>query len=60
LYEGTGDLVQKLTRLINHYAEYQELRSRLSIQMAKFAWLNLITRYDAELERLAQRSDGPD
>ena len=54
LYENTGDLVQKLTHLISHYSEYQELRGQLSNHMAQFAWQNLIDRYDAELERLAR------
>ncbi|MGD8963271.1 MAG: DUF3524 domain-containing protein [Desulfobacterales bacterium] len=56
LYEDTGDLVQKLTRLIHHYGELQELRSRLSTHMAQFAWQNLIDRYDEELERLVRRT----
>ena len=53
LYENTGDLVQKLTRLITHYPEYQELRGQLSAHMGQFAWQNLIGRYDEELQRLA-------
>ncbi|MGD8990064.1 MAG: DUF3524 domain-containing protein [Desulfobacterales bacterium] len=56
LYEDTGDLVQKLTRLINHYGELQELRCRLSTHMAQFAWQNRIDRYDEELERLVRLS----
>ncbi|MGD8725352.1 MAG: DUF3524 domain-containing protein, partial [Desulfobacterales bacterium] len=58
LYEDTGDLVQKLTRLITHYGEYQQLRGQLSAHMQQFAWQNLIDRYDEELERLARLSDG--
>ena len=57
LYKDTGDLVQKLTRLITHYDAYHALRSRLSIHMGKFAWQNLIDRYDEELERLAHMPD---
>jgi glycosyltransferase involved in cell wall biosynthesis len=58
LYEDTGDLVQKLTRLITHCGEYQQLRGQLSAHMEQFAWQNLIGRYDEELERLARLSDG--
>ncbi|MGD8493483.1 MAG: DUF3524 domain-containing protein [Desulfobacterales bacterium] len=57
LYEDTGDLVQKLTRLITDYGRYQELRSQLSSHMAQFAWQDLIDRYDEELENLVRRSD---
>lgn len=57
LYKGTGDLVQKLTRLITYYTEYQQLRGQLSDHMGQFAWQNQIDRYDKELERLARLSD---
>jgi glycosyltransferase involved in cell wall biosynthesis len=60
LYKDTDDLVYKLTLLITHYAEYQELRGRLSNHMGKFAWQNLIDRYDKELERLVRRSNEAD
>jgi glycosyltransferase involved in cell wall biosynthesis len=59
-YKDTSDLVQKLTRLISHYGEYQELRGRLSAHMAQFAWQNLIDRYDEELEKLTRLTDGSD
>ncbi len=54
LYNDTGELAQKLTRVLTHYAGYQALRGKLSTQMGKFAWQNLIGRYDEELARLAQ------
>jgi len=57
LYEDIGDLVQKLTRLLTHHPEVQDLRSQLSSHMAQFAWQNLIDRYDEELERLARLSE---
>jgi hypothetical protein len=45
--------VQKLTRLITNYSGFQALRRELSSAMGRFAWQNLIGRYDAELEKLA-------
>jgi glycosyltransferase involved in cell wall biosynthesis len=57
LYEGSGDLVQKLTHLLTHHPGYKDLRSRLSNHMAQFAWQSLINRYDEELERLARLAD---
>ena len=58
LYEDAGDLVQKLTRLITHYAEFKTLRGQLSAHMGKFAWQNRIDRYDEELEKLVNLPDG--
>ena len=54
LYKDTDDLVEKLIELINQYPGYQSLRNKLSAAMGKFAWENLIDRYDQELEMLAQ------
>ena len=53
LYGNQKDLVQKLSRLIKDYAQFQDLRHRLSGAMQQFAWANLIDRYDEELEKLA-------
>jgi glycosyltransferase involved in cell wall biosynthesis len=52
LYRDKKDLVQKLSRLIQDYPEFQDIRSRLSQAMGRFAWENLIDRYDEELEKL--------
>jgi glycosyltransferase involved in cell wall biosynthesis len=54
LYKDTDELVEKLIELINQYPGYQALRRKLSAAMGKFAWENLIDRYDEELEKLAQ------
>jgi glycosyltransferase involved in cell wall biosynthesis len=53
LYRDNKDLVQKLSRLIQDYADFQDIRSRLSRAMGRFAWENLIDRYDEEFEKLA-------
>ena len=53
LYTDPGDLVDKLSRLITNYSEFEKLRGDLSEQMNRFAWENLIDRYDQELEKLA-------
>ena len=56
LYGNQKDLVQKLSQLIKDYAQFQDLRHRLSDAMQQFAWANLIDRYDEELEKLADMS----
>jgi len=53
LYRDQKDLVQKLSQRIKDYGQLQDLRSRLSNAMGRFAWENLINRYDEELEKLA-------
>ena len=53
LYKDTHELVEKLIELINQYSGFQALRRKLSTAMGKFAWENLIDRYDEELENLA-------
>jgi glycosyltransferase involved in cell wall biosynthesis len=53
LYRDQKDLVQKLSLLIRDYSEFKDMRSKLSRTMARFAWENLIDRYDEELEKLA-------
>ena len=53
LYRDHQDLVAKLKRRICQTAEYNDLRRALSKEMAKFAWPNLIDRYDQALEKLA-------
>ena len=53
LYKDKNELVKKLTRLITNYSMFQELRRELSMAMGRFAWENLIERYDEELEKLA-------
>jgi glycosyltransferase involved in cell wall biosynthesis len=53
LYKDFSDLVEKLTELLTDYSGFQDLRRDLSIHMGKFAWENLVDRYDEELENLA-------
>jgi glycosyltransferase involved in cell wall biosynthesis len=54
LYKDKYELAQKLSRLISNYSGFQELRRELSKEMGRFAWENLIARYDEELEKLAR------
>lgn len=54
LYCDQGDLVAKLTRFLSNPGEHQDLRGNLSRAMTKFAWSNMIDRYDRVLERLAR------
>ncbi len=53
LYRDQNELVQKLFQLIKDYGKFRELRLRLSNAMERFAWPNVIHRYDEELEKLA-------
>jgi glycosyltransferase involved in cell wall biosynthesis len=53
LYKDSGDMVDKLSRLIKDFSTFEKLRGDLSEQMSKFAWENLIDCYDQELEKLA-------
>jgi len=53
LYRDQNELVQKLFQLIKDYVQFRELRHRLSKAMGRFAWDNVIHRYDEELEKLA-------
>ncbi len=56
LYRNQSDLVAKLTRFLSKHHEYQGLREMLSRAMSKFAWSNLIDRYDQILENLAEKT----
>jgi hypothetical protein len=47
-----------LLRRLTDYPRQHELRRRLAAAMGRFAWAQLIGRYDAELERLAARRRG--
>jgi len=53
LYKDKNELVKKLARLITNYPGFQALRRELSMAMGRFAWENLIERYDEALEKLA-------
>jgi hypothetical protein len=54
LYSPVAGQAGISSRLIRDYSEFKEIRSRLSEAMARFAWENLIERYDDELDKLAQ------
>lgn len=56
LYKDAGELVDKLSRLITDLSGFEKLRRDLSEQMSRFAWEDLIDRYDQELERLVHLS----
>jgi glycosyltransferase involved in cell wall biosynthesis len=56
LYSDPKDLVQKLSRLIRDFREFEDIRRRLAGAMGRFAWENLIDRYDEELEKLTRVS----
>jgi glycosyltransferase involved in cell wall biosynthesis len=56
LFKDPGELVNKLSRLIANHSGFQKLRRDLSEAMSRFAWENLIDRYDQELEKLAHLS----
>jgi glycosyltransferase involved in cell wall biosynthesis len=56
LYQNTDELVNMLIRRITDFSGFEDLCRDLSEEMGKFAWENLIDRYDAELEKLPHRS----
>lgn len=53
LYRNQNDLIAKLSRLLSEPAGFADLRRDLARAMTKFAWPNLIDRYDQLLENLA-------
>ena len=55
LYQDQEDLIARLHRLIQRFEDYQESRFRLAQAMARYAWGNMIDRYDALLESLARK-----
>jgi glycosyltransferase involved in cell wall biosynthesis len=57
-YRSDAELNAMLLRRLTDYPRQQGLRSRLAAAMGRFAWPQLIGRYDAELERLAARRPG--
>ncbi len=56
LYHDLDDLVIRLHRLVNHYADYQAIRFNLAKAMERYAWNNVIERYDSLLESLVHVS----
>jgi glycosyltransferase involved in cell wall biosynthesis len=56
LYQNMDGLVEKLIHRLTDPSGFGDLRRELSEEMGRFAWENLIGRYDEELERLALRS----
>ena len=55
LYQNTDQLVEKLIRRLIDPSAFDDLRRGLSKEMGKFAWENIIGRYDEELVKLARR-----
>lgn len=53
LYQDQKDLVEKLCFFILNYPKFRITCQNLSEAMSRFAWKNLIDRYDEILERLA-------
>jgi glycosyltransferase involved in cell wall biosynthesis len=54
-YRSDEELNAMLLRRLTDYPRQQRLRRRLADEMGRFAWAQLIGRYDTELERLAAR-----
>jgi glycosyltransferase involved in cell wall biosynthesis len=53
LYQNQNELVEKLCFFILNYPKFQTTIHNLSEAMSRFAWKNLIDRYDEILEKLA-------
>ncbi len=54
LYQDQEDLIARLCHLLARFDDYHTLRSQLAEAMGCYAWDNMIERYDALLESLAQ------
>jgi glycosyltransferase involved in cell wall biosynthesis len=54
LYQDQEDLIARLCRLLALFDDYHTLRSQLAEAMGRYAWDNMIDRYDSLLESLAQ------
>lgn len=52
LYQDHNELVEKLCFFISNYPQFQIKCQNLSAAMSRFAWENLIDRYDAVLDDL--------
>jgi glycosyltransferase involved in cell wall biosynthesis len=57
LYRNHDDMIAKLARFLSESTDYADLRRDLARTMTKFAWPNLIDRYDRVLEELAGISE---
>lgn len=56
LYNDRTEMVEKLCILLSKNLHRRKLGDRLSPAMQRFAWDNVIDRYDLELEKLAQKA----
>ena len=54
LYKDTEDLTAKLRLLLSDVSGFREMTAGLSREMGRYAWENLIRRYDAALENLVK------
>jgi len=52
-YQDQTELVEKLCFFISNYPQFELKRKNLSAAMGRFAWDNIIDRYDEILEKLA-------
>jgi glycosyltransferase involved in cell wall biosynthesis len=53
LYRDHNEFIKKLCFVISNYSQFREKIEALSQAMGRFAWENMIDRYDDELEKLA-------
>jgi glycosyltransferase involved in cell wall biosynthesis len=56
LYSDQADMVTKLENILSRSKDLMPERIRLSKEMARFSWENMIGEYDAELERLTSKT----
>ena len=54
LYRDQRELIEKLCFLISNFSQFEVKGHRLSKAMGRFAWEEMIHRYDAVLEELAE------
>lgn len=58
LYKDQTELVEKLCFLIQNYSQFTEKQRHLSVAMERFAWENMIDKYDEMLKNLALKWSG--
>jgi glycosyltransferase involved in cell wall biosynthesis len=52
LYNSQGELVEKLSTVLENPGEYTDKRAGLASHMEKYSWELVIDKYDKELEEL--------
>ncbi len=58
LYDDDQDLTARLNRILTSYSDFRDRREALSNEMDRYAWHQVISKYDDELTKLGSRTGG--